>query len=186
MVSVPHWLQHNHDKKPLLRNSLLRGLRPQYQILLLFCCYVHNAKQEWWKQQQQKLTLALRAIWLRSLRFDQDKKYIFSIQRYGLTWFKPIKLKARYSSNQYVDFTTTLTTPWSRVKICYLFHHETVALEITYITSSYHVQYPYHELTLYYNYFLSQEFQWSLTWFTSLIFNPLQHLFRQSCLLISL
>ena len=122
MVSVLHWLQHNHDKKPLLRNSIPRELCPQYQIFLLFCCYVHNAKQ-----QQQKLTLALCAIWLRSLRLDQGRKYIFSIQYYGLTWFKPIKL--RYSSHQYVNFTTTFTTPWSRVKRHYLFHHETVAVE---------------------------------------------------------
>ena len=130
------------------------------------------------QKQQQKLTLALCAIWLRSLRLDQDRKYIFSIQQYGLTWFKPIKL--RYSSNQYVDFTTTFTTPWSRVKR-YLFYHETVAVEnnLHYIflpRSRRHYcsktvkTISLHDLALYYNYFVSQEFQWSLTWFTSRIF----------------
>ena len=150
MVSILR-LQRNHDKKPLLKNSPLRGLR----------CYVPNTNQQRWKQHQQKFTLELNYTQYDYFHYALIKTENIFFQFggvFGTTWFKTIKLT--HSIHQYVDFTTTFTTRWSRLEGYYLFHHATAAVEIPLfhlpprlkapilLLSRLSNQYPYHKLMI--------------------------------------
>ena len=81
MVSILRSMQRNHDKKSLLKNSPLRGLRTQYQFFVILLLRSQR-KTAMMKTESTKIIFRakLRAISLLPLRLYQDRKYIFSIQ----------------------------------------------------------------------------------------------------------